>query len=101
MIRLSAVLAAICFLAGSQCLAHAAPMKLYFLADGNVRFDAGPELDAHQLRSQIQRLKRQHPRPEIRLVTTKNTPFEQIGKVVLEFKRAGYRSRVGFTVNQN
>lgn len=99
MTRSVAALAAICLLIGSQCLAQAEPMKLYFLADGNVRFDGGPELDAHRLRSEIHRLERLHPRPEIRLIATKDTSYQRIGAVLLELSRAHYGPHLGFVGN--
>ena len=101
MTRLFAALAAIFLVAGNSSFAQAEPLKLYFLKDGKVRFDSGPELGARRLRSEIHRLERQHPRPEIRLIPTKETSFERVGVVLLEFRRAAYGPHLGFVGNSN
>lgn len=80
-----------------DCVAQPAPvLHLHFLADGKVRFDEGPELNNWQLRAKIRALKHEHPRPEIRLVPSKTTPYKEVAKVLRTISQTGYGPHLGF-----
>jgi biopolymer transport protein ExbD len=80
-----------------NCTARPAPvLHLLVLADGKVRFDDGPELSNWQLRAKIRALKQEHPRPEIRLVPSKTTPYKEVATVLRTIARTGYGPHLGF-----
>jgi biopolymer transport protein ExbD len=84
------ILAMIGVMHGGNCAAQAPLLRLNLLADGNVRFGHGPELNEMQLRVKIQKLMREIPRPDIRLVGSKDTQFSRVESVLSIFKKAGY-----------
>lgn len=101
MSRWLAMAAAIGLSVASCGAARSTPLELHFLADGNVCFGHGPELNDRQLRAEIHILMRESPRPEIRLVTSRNTRYQRIASVLLAFQQAGYGAHLGFVGYSN
>lgn len=72
-------------------------VHLFFLENGHVRFDDGPELDLMQFRQQVRALKREEPRPDIALETNIRTKYEFVATVLKIFQEEAYGAHLGFT----
>ena len=76
--------------------AHSPILTLRILSNGHVRFDGGPELDHRHLLLKINSLMRSDPRPDIRLLPSKNAGFQAISEVLKAFQETNYGPHLGF-----
>jgi biopolymer transport protein ExbD len=83
----------------NQCFAMNATVELYILSNGHVRLDHGPELDEAHLVIKIRELMQQNPRPEIRILPTKDAKYSSVAMVFAAFQKVGYGPHFGFVGN--
>jgi biopolymer transport protein ExbD len=91
----------IAILLSNPCFAQRAPIQLYILQNGHVRFDGGPELDQSQLVTKLHELKQKNPRPEIRIIPDRGAKYYSVAVVLAAFQKADYGPHLGLVGNSN
>ncbi len=99
--RLTIAVTAFALSFASCCMAQTKPLALSVLPNGHVRFADGPELDISQLRAKVEILMRENPRPEIRILPSKDASYSAVAEVLQTFQEVGYGPLFGFVGTSN